>query len=40
MDYYVKTVDEVERITGMDFFYNLPDSIENDVESHVELDKW
>ena len=39
-DQYVNTVDEVERITGYDFFPALPDDIENDVESHAHLDDW
>lgn len=40
MDYYVLTVDEVEQKTGIDFFYNLPDDIEDEVESHSEFKKW
>lgn len=30
---YVINIDELERRTGIDFFCNLPDNIENDVES-------
>lgn len=37
---YVRTVDEVEEITGIDFFYNLPDEIENAVEAISEISKW
>ena len=37
---YVKTVDEVENITGIDFFYNLPDDIENQVEAVSNFNKW
>lgn len=37
---YVNTVDEVERITGYDFFASLPDKIENKVEAHADLDEW
>ena len=37
---YVTTVDQVEAITGLDFFYNLPDEIENEVERHSEFKKW
>lgn len=37
---YVNTVDEVERITGIDFFHALPDDVENEVEAHVNLDDW
>lgn len=40
MDYYVLRVDEVEEKTGIDFFYNLPDDIEDNIESHSELKKW
>lgn len=32
LDSYANTVDEVERITGFDFFPSLPDDIENKVE--------
>ena len=34
------TVDEVENITGMDFFPNLPDKIENKVESEMSIKNW
>lgn len=33
-------VDSVEKITGIDFFPNLPDREEIVLESKVELDKW
>lgn len=33
LSYYQKTVDEVETITGMDFFHELPDDVENKIES-------
>lgn len=39
-DQYINTVDEVERITGYDFFPALPDDIENEVESHADIDDW
>ena len=39
-DQYVNTVDEVERITGYDFFPALPDDIENEVESHASIEDW
>ena len=38
--YYLLTVDEVEEKTGIDFFYNLPDNIEDDIESIADLKKW
>ena len=37
---YVNTVDEVERITGIDFFPSLPDDIERRVEAEANLDDW
>jgi endonuclease G, mitochondrial len=40
MDYYVRTVDEVEKATGMDFFQLLDDDIENSVESRSDLKEW
>lgn len=39
-DQYVNTVDEVERLTGIDFFPALPDSIENVVEAYANLEDW
>ena len=32
---YVKSVDQIEEWTGLDFFVNLPDSIENSAESNT-----
>lgn len=37
---YVNTVDQVERITGYDFFANLPDDIEKKVEAEADLNDW
>lgn len=37
---YVNSVDEVERITGFDFFASLPDDVEKAVESTADLDDW
>lgn len=39
-DQYVNTIDEVERITGYDFFPSLPDSIEKKVEAYSNLENW
>ena len=36
----MNTVDEVERITGIDFFASLPDDVERAVESSADLDDW
>lgn len=40
MEHAVCSVDDVEEKTGFDFFYSLPDDIENDIEQKVELNKW
>lgn len=37
---YVNSVDEVERITGFDFFQSLPDDVEQAVEATADLDEW
>ncbi len=37
---YVVTVDSVENFTGIDFFPQLPDSLENRLESTVDDRKW
>lgn len=37
---YVNSVDQVERITGIDFFPALPDRIENKVEASASLSDW
>lgn len=33
-------IDSVEKITGIDFFYNLPDSIETQIESNLWTHVW
>ena len=38
--YYVNTIDDVERITGIDFFPALPDKVENEVEATSSLEDW
>ena len=37
---YMKTIDEVEALTGYDFFCNLPDAVENSVESTLTTSEW
>ncbi len=37
---YVVSIDEIERKTGIDFFPNLPDSIENKMEEIIDLKAW
>lgn len=36
----VHSVNEIEEIVGMDFFFYLPDSIENKVEAMTNLEMW
>ena len=38
--HYAVSVDEVEKITGLDFYALLPDSVENRIESSVDFEKW
>jgi endonuclease G len=40
MQNYSMTIDEVERITGLDFFYALPDDLENEIESKASFKEW
>ncbi len=40
LDSYVNSVDDVERITGIDFFPSLPDKIEKEVEASYNLSDW
>jgi endonuclease G, mitochondrial len=40
LDSYVNSVDEVERITGINFYASLPDNIENKVEAMKNLSDW
>ena len=40
LEYYIRTVDEVENNTGFDFFHNLPDDIEDNVEKTSNLKVW
>lgn len=40
MENYAATVDDVEKMTGFDFFSSLPDDIENDIESTMSFKDW
>ena len=40
MQDYATTIDEVEKITGFDFFASLPDDIEKKVESTFSFTDW
>jgi len=37
---YAVAVDEVEELTGFDFFHHLPDEVENDIESSYNINRW
>ena len=39
-DRYVNTIDEVERITRLDFFSALPDRVEERIEAGYDLTEW
>ncbi len=38
--HYAVSIDSVEAITGIDFFYNLPDIEESQLESRFDINKW
>lgn len=40
MSRYVRSVDEIEELTGLDFFSELPDNIETIVEKSANLQDW
>ena len=40
LDSYVNSIDQVERITRFDFFPELPDEIEKEIESQYDLNNW
>ena len=39
-DLFYNSIDQVERITGMDFFPSLPDNIEDVVEATADINDW
>ena len=38
--HYAKSIKEIEELTGIDFFCNLPDDIEQEVEANYNLSDW
>jgi DNA/RNA endonuclease G (NUC1) len=40
MENYAMTIRELESLTGFDFLYNLPDSIEELVETTASFKEW
>ena len=37
---FMVSIDSIESITGIDFFHELPNEIENSLESKVNLEDW
>ena len=37
---YLMSIDDLEMLTGLDFFYELDDEIENEVEASYDVDYW
>lgn len=37
---YVISIDSIEKLTGYDFYYQLPDSIENNLEKSIDVTNW
>ncbi len=40
LDTFASTIDDLESITGINFFVNLEDNIENQIESSVNMSHW
>jgi endonuclease G len=40
LEAYLVSVDEIERLTGLDFFSALPDEVENDLEASIATGLW
>ena len=40
LQYHAVTIDSVEKVTNIDFFNKLPDNLEKNVESHVNISEW
>ena len=38
--YYIRTIDEIEKMAGVDLFYGLPDEVENVVENEDNIGDW
>jgi hypothetical protein len=37
---YAMTIDEIEALTHIDFFFSLPDKIEDEVEARINDEIW
>ena len=37
---FTTSIDNIEKLTGIDFFPNLPDSLENRIEAENNYKKW
>ena len=37
---FAVSIDDIEKLTGIDFFHSLPDEIENKIESEYRFNNW
>ena len=37
---YIRSIDEIEELTGIDFFSLLPDNVEETIESQTNIYDW
>lgn len=40
LDEFVASIDEIEKLSGFDFFHKMKDNIENELESKIDMDSW
>jgi endonuclease G len=40
IQHFAVTIDSVEKVTGTDFFYQLPEDQQRTIESNIDLSKW
>ena len=40
IEYFSVSVDSIELATGIDFFFSMPDSLENKLESNIDVKLW
>ena len=40
IEHFAVSVDSVESVTGIDFFFNVPDKIEQNIESFYDINYW
>ena len=40
LESFALSIDDIEKMTGIDFFHSLPDKIENEIEEKLDISKW